>query len=47
MVLVAVVVLQVVVGVMFPNLRFQNESFIVAGVTGGEAVEPFGDLVTD
>jgi hypothetical protein len=41
----AVVVLKVVVGVVFSDPRFQDEPFVIAGVTGGEAMEPFGDLM--
>jgi len=47
MVLEAVVVLEVVVGVMFSDPRFQNESLVLGWVAGGEAIEPFGNLMAN
>jgi hypothetical protein len=47
MVFETVVVLEVVVGVVFSDPRFQNEPFVLRGVTGGEAMEPFGNLMVN
>jgi hypothetical protein len=30
---------------MFADPRFQDESFVLRGVTGGEAMKPFGNLL--
>ena len=43
----AVVVLKVVVGVVFLNPRFQDELSVVAGVTGGKTMKPFGGLMVN
>jgi hypothetical protein len=32
---------------MFPNPGFQDESFVLGRVAGGEAMKPFGDLIAD
>lgn len=47
MVLEAVVVLEIVVGVVFSDPRFQNKPFVLRGVTGGEAMEPFCNPMAD
>ena len=47
MVLESVVVLEVVVGVVFFDPGFQDETFVLSGVAGGEAMKPFGDLMAD
>jgi len=43
----AVVVLEVVVGVMFADPGFENKSLVVFGVAGGEAVKPFRNLMVN
>jgi hypothetical protein len=45
MVLIAVVVLEVIVGMMFSDPRFQDKPFVLSGVAGGEALESAGDLM--
>ena len=47
MVLETVVVLEVVVGVVFSDPRFQNEPFVLRGVTGGETMKPFGNFLAN
>ena len=41
----AVVVLEVVVGMMLGNPRFQDDALVLLGVAGGKTMEPFGDLI--
>ena len=47
MVLETVVVLEVVVGVVFSDPRFQNETFVLRRVIGGETMKPFGNLLAN
>ena len=42
-----VVVLEVVVGVVFSDPRFQNETFVLRRVIGGETMKPFGNLLAN
>ena len=47
MVLETVVVLEVVVGVVFSDPRFQNETFVLRRVIGGETMKPFGNFLAN
>ena len=47
MVLESVVVLEVIVGVMFADPGFQDEPFVLRGVTGGEAMKSFGNFLVN
>lgn len=47
MVPIAVVVLEVIVGMMFSDPRFQDKPFVLSGVAGGQALESVGNLMAD
>ena len=42
-----IVVLEVVVGVVFSDPRFQNKTFVLRRVIGGETMKPFGNLLAN